>query len=131
LVFLVAGAAIGVAVGRGLARTLSDWADDAPVASGDELPATVDDQPSLPSVVLLCLVAVTSVYVPIQYHVPTPIPGGLAAIAVQAWLQGRAIEKVQRRRGGRVLRPGGRLSFDGAELRLLPETARESGSPQG
>lgn len=124
--FLIVGPAVGAMVGRNLARTLREWADDAPVLTAVERDAVVDAQPSMYAIAAIALVGVVAILVPLLFGIPTPIPGGLAAIAVQAWLQARDIASVGRRRGGQVLRPAGRLSFGGEELRLRPDPAGES-----
>jgi hypothetical protein len=126
LVFLVVGPAVGAIVGRGLARALREWADDAPALSADERDTVVDARPAPYAIAALVVAGVVAVLVPVLYRIPTPLPGGLAAIAVQAWLQARDIARVGRRRAGQILRPAGRLSFSGDELRLLPDPAGES-----
>jgi hypothetical protein len=125
IVFLVAGTAIGFVVGRNLARGLGEWADDAPVISESERGAVVAPRTSPLAAAALVAVGIVAISIPLFRRVPTPIPGGLAAVAVQAWLQARAVADVGRRRGGRVLRPVGKLSFEGEELRLLPDPAGE------
>jgi len=54
----------------------------------------------------------------VSAHVPTPLPGALAAGAIQVFLQLRVLRAIETERGGEVFRPVGRLSFDGSELRL-------------
>jgi hypothetical protein len=123
VVFLIVGTTIGVLVGRSLARTLADWAADAPVVSEDERASIVAGQRTPYAVVGLVVLGVIAVAVPIGYDIPTPLPGALMALAVQTWLQARAIDDVEARRRGSVLRPRRRLSFDGEDLRLLPHPA--------
>jgi hypothetical protein len=121
VVFLIVGTTIGALVGRSLARTLAGWADDAPLVSNDERAAVVAAQRTPYAAVGLVVLGVIAVVVPVVYNIPTPLPGALAALAFQTWLQGRAIADVEARRRGSVLRPRRRLSFDGEDLRLLTD----------
>jgi hypothetical protein len=132
LVFLVAGPAIGAFVGRALARGLADWAADArPVSRAERAAVVTDERPSPYAAGALALVGIAAAVVPLRYRIPTPLPGGLAAVAVQAALQARALAAVERRRKGTIVRPVGRLSFEGEELRLLPDPAGEEATGQG
>ena len=126
VVFLLVGTGMGAIVGRSLARTLREWADDAAQVTETERAALGNAHASPYAIVALAIAGVTAVVVPVLYNVPTPLPGGLAALAVQAWLQARAVDDVEARRQGIVMRPVRRLSFSGEELRLLPHPADES-----
>jgi hypothetical protein len=116
-VFLGVGLVAGFLVGRVLARQLREWATDAPPISDGEQLRVRSAQPS--PVMLAALVAFVAlgVAVPLTSHIPTPVPGALAAGAIQAFLQQRVLRAIEVQRRGEILRPVGRLSFDGTELR--------------
>src|SRR6266576_3850156 len=119
-IFLGVGLLAGALVGRTLGRDLRDWADDAVVLDRDEQARVGEPRPSRYAVLAPAVIGVVALYVPIAHHVPTPLPGALAAGALQTFLQSRFLDVAEHRRGGRILRPTGRFSFDGSELRLLP-----------
>jgi hypothetical protein len=127
-VFLGVGLLVGALVGRNLGRELRDWSNDAAVLDADEATRVGELRPSAYAVLALAAAAAVALFVPIAYHVPTPLPGALAAGAVQTLLQSRYLDPVEQRRRGRIVRPTGRFSFDGSELRLLPYAGPPSGT---
>jgi hypothetical protein len=117
-VFLGVGVLVGFAVGRTLARQLREWATDAPALADAEASHVRGTQFSPVSFAALVAIEAVGIVVPLVSHLPTPIPGALAAGAIQALLQRRVLRAIEVKRRGEVLRPVGRLSFDGTELRV-------------
>jgi hypothetical protein len=117
-IFLGVGLVIGYAVGRNLAKQLREWAAAAPQLSADEQRRLREPNASPLSIVALVVVAVVAIAVPLVAHIPTPLPGALAAGAIQVVLQSRVLRAIETERRGEIFRPVGRLSFDGGELRL-------------
>ncbi|MFL6240807.1 MAG: hypothetical protein ACJ735_15095 [Actinomycetes bacterium] len=120
VVFVVTGLLIGYGAGRQLGAMLAESAMDAPVVSEAELALVAPAQPSPLLVAALGIGVLIAIAVPLGWHVPTPLPGGFAAGAVQFTKQVRGLRGVESKRRGQILRPLGQLSFDGDELRLRP-----------
>ena len=117
-VFLAIGLLIGYVAGRVLARQLRDWAQEAPLLDDVESTRLRAAEPSPLTVGALAVIGVLALLIPIVWHVPTPLPGALAAGALQVLLQARVLRDIETERGGEVVRPVGQISFDGSELRL-------------
>jgi len=117
-VFVGVGLVAGYVVGRSLSAQLRDWAQDAPPLTEAETIRVRDARLSPLTVGALAVVTLIAIGVPLAMHIPTPLPGALAAGAVQALMQSRALLGIESIRGGEVLRPVGQLSFEGSDLRL-------------
>ncbi len=131
LLFVVVGVLVGYGIGRSLASTVIDWSEDAAPLTSAERSNVLPNKPSALAIVVLIIVVAIGLEVPIRYNFPSPVPGGLLAIAMQAWLQERALVTVGRRRGGAILRPMRRLSFDREALRFRSDGPDESAQPRG
>jgi hypothetical protein len=128
-VFLGVGLLVGYAVGRSLARQLREWATEATVLDAADACLVRPSSPALLAGAALLVVAAGAIVVPAVWHVPTPLPGALAAGAVQTLLQARVVRDIELQRQGEVVRPVGRVSFDGSELRLRAEPDTAGGQP--
>lgn len=130
-IFLGVGLLAGYLVGRNLSRELKDWAQDAPLLNDVEALRVRDASPSALVVSALIAVTLLAIGIPLATHVPTPLPGALAAGAVQALMQLRVLRGIELERGGEVLRPVGQLSFDGGDLRLRYKPLVRVDTPTG
>jgi hypothetical protein len=117
-IFLGVGLAVGYLVGRTLARQLREWVEQAPVLDATEAAGVHDWRPAPLAVAAFLALTAVAIVIPITWHVPTPLPGALAAAAIQALLQARVLRDIEAARRGEVVRPDGQLSFDGSELRI-------------
>lgn len=117
-IFLAVGLLVGYVVGRSLSAQLRDWAHDAPELTEAEASRVREARLSPFTLAALVVVTLVAIGIPLAMHVPTPLPGAMAAGAIQAWMQSRALISIEAERGGEVLRPVGQLSFEGDELRL-------------
>jgi hypothetical protein len=117
-IFFGIGLLTGYVAGRVLARQLRDWAQEAPLLDDVEATRLRASEPSPLTVAALAVIGVLAVVIPLVWQVPTPLPGALAAGALQVLLEARVLRDIETQRGGEVVRPVGQISFDGSELRL-------------
>jgi hypothetical protein len=130
-IFLGVGLLVGYAVGRSLARELREWAKDAPALDAAEATRVCDTGPSPWTVAALLVVIAIALVVPIEWQLPTPLPGAMAAAAIQALMQARGLRAIENERVGEILRPVGQLSFEGSELRLRMKPSSYADPPAG
>jgi hypothetical protein len=130
-IFVGVGLLVGYAVGRSLSAQLRGWAEDAPELSAWEASRVREARFAPLSLGALVIITLIAIGVPLATHLPTPLPGALAAGAVQAFMQARALRSIERERSGEVLRPVGQLSFEGTDLRLRYEGSVYADAPTG
>jgi hypothetical protein len=130
-VFLAVGLLVGYAVGRSLSSQLRDWAQDAPALTDVEASRVREAQLSPLTLGALVVVTLIAVGFALATHLPTPLPGALAAGAVQALMQSRVLLRIEAERRGDVLRPVGQLSFEGSDLRLRYKPSVYADAPAG